>query len=95
MTAAVRTEKRETFKIDLSGAFIRRTDLSGANLEGANLSRADCTNVNFRGANMRDANLDGAILKGADLTGVRNLTRSQLERAIIDDRTILPAELAE
>ncbi|MBM3551448.1 MAG: hypothetical protein FJX45_06680 [Alphaproteobacteria bacterium] len=94
MTAAVRTEKRETFKIDLSGAFIRRTDLSGANLEGANLSRADCTNVNFRGANMRDANLDGAILKGADLTDVRNLTRKQIERAVIDDRTILPSGLA-
>lgn len=95
MTAAVGTEKRETFKIDLSGAFIRRTDLSGANLEGANLSRADCANVNFRGANLQDAILDGTNLRGADLTGARNLTRSQLERAIIDDRTILPAELAE
>lgn len=95
MTAAVRTEKRETFKIDLSGAFIRRTDLSNANLEAANLSGADCTNVNFRGANMHNAILDGTILKGADLTGVRNLTHAQIARAIIDDQTILPAELAK
>jgi uncharacterized protein YjbI with pentapeptide repeats len=95
MTAAVRTEKRETFKIDLSGAFIRRTDLSNANLKGANLSGADCANVNFRGANLQDAILDGTNLKGADLTGARNLTRSQLKRAIIDDRTILPSDLAE
>ncbi len=95
MTAAVRTEKRDTFKIDLSGAFIRRTDLSNANLKGANLSGADCTNVNFRGANMQNAILDGTVLKGADLTGVRNLTRSQIARAIVDDQTILPSELAE
>ncbi|MFO1101933.1 MAG: pentapeptide repeat-containing protein [Methylocystis sp.] len=94
MTAAVRADG-ETFKIDLSGAFIRRTDLSNANLKGANLSGADCANVNFRGANLQDAILDGTNLKGADLTGARNLRRSQLERAIIDDRTILPAELAE
>ncbi len=95
MTAAVRTEKRETFKIDLSGAFIRRTDLSNANLKGANFSGADCANVNFRGANLQDANLDGTNLRGADLTGARNLTRAQLQRAIIDDRTILPSELSE
>src|ERR1019366_3704241 len=100
MSPAVETRKREAFKIDLGGAFIRRTDLSGANLEGANLSGADCTNVNFRGANLHDAILDdaildGAILKGADLTDVRNLTRSQIARAIIDERTLLPSHLAE
>jgi uncharacterized protein YjbI with pentapeptide repeats len=95
MSPAVETQKREAFKIDLRGAFIRRTDLSGANLEGANLSGADCTNVNFRGANLHDAILDGAILKGADLTDVRNLTRSQIARAIIDERTLLPPHLAE
>ncbi|KAF0121556.1 MAG: pentapeptide repeat-containing protein [Methylocystaceae bacterium] len=95
MAAAIRTEQREAFKIDLSGAFIRRTDLSNANLKGANLSDADCTNVNFRGANLQNAILDGTILRGADLTGVRNLTRSQIARAIIDDRTILPSELPE
>ncbi|MGD9658844.1 MAG: pentapeptide repeat-containing protein [Methylocystis sp.] len=94
MTAAVRSERRETFKIDLSGAFIRRTDLSNANLKGADLSGADCANVNFRGANLQDAILDGTNLKGADLTGARNLTRAQIERAIIDDQTILPSDLA-
>jgi uncharacterized protein YjbI with pentapeptide repeats len=95
MSPAVETRKREAFKIDLGAAFIRRTDLSGANLEGANLSGADCMNVNFRSANLHDAILDGAILKGADLTDVRNLTRSQIARAIIDERTLLPSHLAE
>jgi uncharacterized protein YjbI with pentapeptide repeats len=94
MNPAARTERREPFKIDLRGVFMRRTDLSNANLEGADLRGADCSNVNFRGANLRDAKLDGAILKGADFTDARNLTRSQIENAIIDERTILPAELA-
>lgn len=95
MTLAAKTQRREPFRIDLSGAFIRRSDLSGADLEGANFSRADCANSNFRGANLRDVNFDGTNLKGADFTGARNLTRGQIERAIIDERTILPAELAE
>lgn len=92
MTFVAELPKR-AFKLDLSGAFIRRTDLSNANLEGANLSGADCSNVSFRGANMLDANLDGAILRGADLSEARNLTRQQIERAIVDELTILPTYL--
>ncbi len=95
MTQTARTFVREPFRIDLSGAFIRRTDLSGANLEGANLSRADCKNAIFRGANFRGAKLDGTILKGADLTGARNLTRAQIANAIIDEFTKLPSDIAE
>lgn len=95
MTRAARAENRRVSNLDLSGAFIRRTDLSNADLEAANLSGADCTNVIFRGANMRGAILDGTILKGADLTGVRNLTKAQVARAIVDERTILPFDLAD
>ncbi|BBU61537.1 hypothetical protein MSC49_14720 [Methylosinus sp. C49] len=94
MTQAARHGKGQ-FKIDLAGAFIRRTDLSNANLEGADLSRADCANAIFRGANMKDAVLDGTVLKGADLTGARNLTKAQIARAIVDERTILPSDLAD
>lgn len=93
MGLTARNERREPFKIDLSGVFIRRTDLSNANLEGADLSGADCTNVNFCGANLRGAKLDGTILKGADFTDARNLTHAQIQSAIIDERTILPANL--
>lgn len=95
MTLAARSDRRGPSPIDLGGAFIRRTDFSNANLEAANLSGADCTNVNFRGANLLGAILDGTILKGADLTDVGNLTQSPIERAIIDERTILPSALAE
>jgi uncharacterized protein YjbI with pentapeptide repeats len=93
MNQHFRTEKGRAFEVDLSGTFIRRTDLSHANLERANLSDADCTNVNFQGANFKDAILDGTILRGADLTGAVNLTREQIAKAIIDKSTRLPSYL--
>jgi uncharacterized protein YjbI with pentapeptide repeats len=76
--------------LDLHGAFVRRTDLSGASLRGANMAKADATNAVFRGADFEGALLDGAILRGADLTGAKNLTLQQLSSAIIDDQTTLP-----
>jgi uncharacterized protein YjbI with pentapeptide repeats len=82
----VRSEQR----LDIHGAFVRRTDLSGASLRGANLVGADATNANFRSADFEGALLTGTILRGADLTGAKNLTVEQLRAAIIDDRTILP-----
>jgi uncharacterized protein YjbI with pentapeptide repeats len=90
MNQHVRTAQRDSFEIDLSGTFIRRTDLSYANLERADLSNADCTNAIFRGANFKDAILDGTILKGADLSDAKNLTQEQIAKAIIDKSTILP-----
>ncbi len=76
--------------LDIHGAFIRRTDFSGASLRGANLANADAANASFRYADFAGANLTGTILRGSDLTGAKNLTPEQLSAAIIDDRTILP-----
>ena len=90
MNEHVRVARSKPFELDLSGTFIRRTDLSGANLEKANPSNADCSNVNFRGANFKDADLTGTILRGADLSGALNLTPEQLKRAIVDGSTTLP-----
>jgi uncharacterized protein YjbI with pentapeptide repeats len=81
----------KTSTLDLHGAFVRRTDLSGASLRGANMMKADATSAIFRGADFEGALLDGAILRGADLTGAKNLTLEQLSSAIIDDQTALPA----
>jgi uncharacterized protein YjbI with pentapeptide repeats len=92
MNSLEKTERRP-LRIDLSRTFIRRTDLSNANLEGANLSYADCQNAIFRRVNFKDANLEGTILRGADLSDSFNLTRAQLDKAIIDETTILPAYL--
>src|SRR5258708_34581721 len=77
--------------LDIHGAFVRRTDLSGASLRGANLIGADATNAVFRDADFEGALLERTILRGADLSGAKNLTPKQLSTAIIDDRTILPA----
>jgi uncharacterized protein YjbI with pentapeptide repeats len=44
-------------------------------------------------ADMKDANLQGAELQGANLTDVTNLTQKQVDSAITDETTILPARL--
>jgi uncharacterized protein YjbI with pentapeptide repeats len=80
----------QTSALDLHGAFVRRTDLSGASLRGANMTRVDTANAVFRGAYFEGALLDGAILRSADLTGAKNLTLEQLSSAIIDDQTAPP-----
>ena len=85
---------RASFKLDLHGAFLRKTDLSRANLTRANLARADFTSANFRDADFKDAILDGTVLKGADLTGARNLTSMRLRKAILDETTRLPDDLS-
>lgn len=82
------------FRIDLHGAFLRRTDLSSASLKRANLAGADFTNAVFRNADFDGATLDGTILKGADLTGAKNLTLSQLRKAVLDETTRLPDGLS-
>jgi uncharacterized protein YjbI with pentapeptide repeats len=78
-------------RLDIHGAFVRRTDLSGTSLRGADMSDADATNAVFRGADFAGARLRGAILRGADLTGAKNLTIEQLAEAVVDDSTILPS----
>jgi uncharacterized protein YjbI with pentapeptide repeats len=81
------------FVLDLSGAKVRRTNLSHANLTRANLSHADLTGTDLRGANLAGAILTGTILRGADLRDVVNLTKEQLPVAVVDDTTILPSNL--
>lgn len=82
------------FRMNVEGAFLRRTDFSRANLQGANLARADFKGASFVGADLKDAVLDGTNLSGADLTGARNLTAAQLRTAIVDRTTRLPAYIS-
>lgn len=88
---AIKTKAERAPRLDIRGAFVRRTDLSGASLRKANLSHADASGAIFRGADFEDANLTGTILRGADLTGARNLTEEQLSAAVIDGQTRLPS----
>ena len=85
-----RITDRPSRVLDIHGAFVRRTDLSGASLRGANLAGADAANAIFRGADFAGASLRGTILRGADLSGAKNLTVEQLSEAVIDGQTILP-----
>ena len=81
------------FVLDLSGAKVRRTNLSHTDLTRANLSHADLTGADLQAANLDGAILTGTILRGANLRDVRNLKKEQLAVAIVDDTTILPSDL--
>ena len=83
-------EDAPPFRLNLVGANIRRTDFSRANLTDGDLTDADCSYVNFRGANLKNTKLTRTKLNGADLTDAKNLTKEQIEEAIIDSTTKLP-----
>ena len=85
-------------------ASLARTKLWGANLEGANLSSANLVRATLSGADLEKADLKGANLRkaycmkvnlqGADLTNATGLTAAQVEAAVTDEETRLPAYLA-
>src|SRR5262245_53130310 len=104
----VQSEGREGKRAELRNALLQEADLHDANLqeadlEGARLSVADLMRTNLRRANlknadlwmadMKDANLQGTELQGANLADVTSLTQRQIDAAITDERTILPAGL--
>jgi membrane protein implicated in regulation of membrane protease activity len=51
--------------------------------------------LDLRRANLQGANLQGANLQGANLHEAKGLVQEQLDRAIIDDGTLLPEDLAK
>jgi uncharacterized protein YjbI with pentapeptide repeats len=69
--------------VNLSGAQLWRAGLSGAQLGWATLS----------GAFLAEADLSDAQLGGADLRGAQGLTQAQLDVALGDAQTQLPAGL--
>lgn len=78
----------------LAGADLQLADLGGSLLIGARLSDADLRGARLAGADLREAILDRARLGGADLESVNNLAQDQLDRACVDDGTLLPLGLA-
>jgi uncharacterized protein YjbI with pentapeptide repeats len=104
----ISTEGKEGARLSMRNAGLQEADLHGANLqdadlEGARLSVADLMEANLRRANLRnadfwmadlkDAILQGADLQGANLSDVTNLTQTQVDSAITNATTILPAGL--
>jgi uncharacterized protein YjbI with pentapeptide repeats len=76
---------------DLIGARMRGARLCGANLRGAYLIRADLAAADLRRADLIGADLRGADVSGADLTGALFVTQAQLDSAVGDAATRLPA----
>jgi uncharacterized protein YjbI with pentapeptide repeats len=56
---------------DLTGANLRYINLTGANLTGANLTKSDLRIANLTGANLSNTDLRNANLSGANLTGAK------------------------
>jgi hypothetical protein len=89
--------------IELGGAMMSDTDLSGANLSGANLSGADLRNsdlseANLSQANLSDTKLSEAFMPHADLSDASlsgaDLRNSDLSYADLSDATLNYADLS-
>jgi uncharacterized protein YjbI with pentapeptide repeats len=78
---------------DLIGKDLRKLDLRGANLRGAYLIGADLRGVDLRFADVIGADLRGANVSGAYLIGAIFLTQPQIDAAIGDGDTMIPAIL--
>ncbi|WP_213451756.1 pentapeptide repeat-containing protein [Rhizomonospora bruguierae] len=88
------TPGRDLRGADLIGKDLRGADLRAANLRGAYLIGADLAHADLRRADLIGADLRGTRLAGADLTGALFLTQPQLDAALGDAATRLPATLA-
>ena len=84
-------EKRDGFRVDLSGA-----DLRGANLDGANLSGANLAEVKLSRARLIRANLSGAVMWHADLSCSSEVETNKtfLDGAKLDDVNLMYANLS-
>lgn len=93
----------------LSGVSMEDVNLAGADLEEADLSSADFEDVDFRNADLKGANLSFASMeevslkgaeldhtdfRGVDMSDVAGLDEDELARACLDERTVLPADIA-
>ena len=95
--ANITKEKNKKFgqRLDFMGVDLRQKKLQGANLRGAcliaaNLSGVDLSGTDLIGADFRDANI-----RGANLAKSIFLTQAQINAAIGDETTILPANLLQ
>jgi uncharacterized protein YjbI with pentapeptide repeats len=89
---------------DLSGAILKRTDLSKSDMAGANLTGAVLVQANLAAARLRGANLEGADMtkaqgdrtdfEAANLAGV-NLSKAELPRANLTRANLSGADLTK
>jgi uncharacterized protein YjbI with pentapeptide repeats len=78
-------------QVHLEGANLSYAVLEGAFLPGAHLGHAVLYGAHLAGADFHDADLDEANISRTDLSGVQGLSREQINSAITDEGTTLPA----
>ena len=79
---------------DLIGTDLRRTQLRNAGLRGAYLIGADLRGLDLGTADLLGADLRAADVRGTDLSGCLFLTQPQVEAAVGDAATRIPAVLS-
>jgi hypothetical protein len=77
---------------ELSKAYLRDAESSGANFRAADLSRADLSGARLHRVDLREANLRGADLSRADLSKA-DLRRADLSRARLITATLVDTDL--
>jgi hypothetical protein len=83
-----RLDQATLIEANLMGTVLTEVDLSDARLEHADLRGARLAYAALGGAR-----LNGANLSGADLRLSQGLTQAQIDQAVGDRRTVLPAHL--
>jgi uncharacterized protein YjbI with pentapeptide repeats len=81
--------------MDYLGAKLKGADLRGANLRGALLIAADLRNADLRWCDFIGADFRDTDISGANLTGSIFLTQAQVNAAIGNKNTKLPATLVK
>jgi hypothetical protein len=84
---------RHLANVVLSAAGLKHADLARAHLTLANLRNAFLEGANLTRANLEQADLTGARLDGANLVDAKSLDQGQIDSALGDATTKLPAEL--
>jgi uncharacterized protein YjbI with pentapeptide repeats len=80
---------------NLAKAILVDADLSDARLENTDLRGADLSGASLAYTTLSGARLEGADLCGADLRFAHGLTQAQVDHALGDGRTVLPANLVK
>lgn len=80
---------------NLTAADLSEADLVDAHLANAVLIKADLSGADLHGAIMFGTELVGANLSGANLAETHELTSYQVRCAQLDDKTIIPPDVAQ
>jgi Pentapeptide repeats (8 copies)/Protein of unknown function (DUF2934) len=87
-------EVANNWRLDLTGAILKQTNLIGAHLERANLTNAHLEGANLRGTHLERANLWGAHLERSNLLSA-DFSRADLRVAHLEGANLWGVRLDE